>query len=75
MQTTATPWWRYPLVWMVIAGPALVVIASIASAAVAWRQMDTVVGSGVESVPTQADPTRADAPAQKARNHAASPRT
>ena len=22
------PWWRYPLLWMVIAGPALVVVAS-----------------------------------------------
>ena len=68
------PWWRFPLVWMVISGPALVVVASVASGIVAWRAMDTVVGSGVESVPSQSDPTRPDAPAHKARNHAASPR-
>lgn len=72
---TIKPWWRYPLVWMVISGPALVVVASLVTGAVAWHTMDQVVGSGAEGVPTPSDPTQADAPALKARNHAASPRT
>lgn len=75
MKHKTEPWWRFPLVWMVIAGPALVVVASLVTGAVAWRTMDQVVGSGAENVPTQSNPTRTDAPALKARNHAADPRS
>jgi hypothetical protein len=37
----ALPWWRVPLVWLVVGGPALVVLASIATAVIAVRGGDT----------------------------------
>jgi hypothetical protein len=37
------PWWRYPLVWLVIGLPAAVVMASLASAWIAVHTTDTVV--------------------------------
>lgn len=59
----AQPWWRYGMVWMVIAGPLIVVIASLVSAVVAIRGADAVVSSS-----TDQDPQR---PAIQGRNHAA----
>lgn len=63
----AAPWWRFPIVWLVLAGPAAVIVAGVATAFVAVRGADPVVGSA-------APPTAAQAPAQQARNHAATPR-
>ncbi len=37
------PWYRYPLVWLVIAGPFIVVIAAIYSASIAYRGADLLV--------------------------------
>ncbi len=37
------PWYRYPLVWLVIAGPFIVVIAAIYSATIAYRGADLLV--------------------------------
>ena len=31
----AAPWWRFPMVWLVIGGPAVVVLASFATLALA----------------------------------------
>ncbi len=61
-----TPWFRLPIVWMVIGGPALVVVASFVTLTLAILNPDPVlvapkVGHG------------ADAPAMQARNHAATP--
>lgn len=70
----ATPWWRYPIVWLVIAGPAAVVVASIVTAVVAWRGADEVLvqtPSARDAVATTR-PT-ASTPAMTARNHAATP--
>lgn len=65
------PWWREPMVWLVIGGPAVVVVAAIASGIIAWRGADPLV----QEAPTQATPTdRAQQPALTARNHAATPR-
>ena len=74
------PWWRFAMVWFVLAGPAVVVVAALATVAVAFRNADTVI---VESAPTAAggDPAAIaaqarsgpTAPAQQARNHAATP--
>lgn len=65
------PWWREPMVWLVIGGPAVVVVAAIATGIVAWRGADPLV----QEAPTQAVPTdRALQPALTARNHAATPR-
>lgn len=63
----AAPWWRFPIVWLVLAGPAAVIVAGVATAFIAVRGADPVVGSA-------APPTAAQAPAQQARNHAATPR-
>ena len=81
---TATPdderlraWWRYPHVWMVISGPALVVVASFVTFYIAVVGQDPVVEEdyyrkGVEINKTLRGPQAASlAPATQARNHAA----
>lgn len=62
----AIPWWRFPIVWMVIGGPALVVVAGIITAVIAWRHVDPVL-------PISAAPVMrmGEAPAMQARNKAA----
>jgi hypothetical protein len=78
---SVVPWWRFTMVWLVIAGPATVVLASLASAFVAWHHGDPVVtmsrpgtAQAADDVDTPADPKSMLAPALKARNHAATPR-
>ena len=71
------PWWRYPLVWMVIAGPAAVVVAGFATLWLAIRTPDPVVAGdyyrrGIEINQTLAR-DKSLAPAQQGRNHAATP--
>lgn len=70
----SAPWWRFPIVWLVVGGPAAVVVASIVTAIVAWRGADEVLvetPSARDAVAT----TRPSAatPALTARNHAATP--
>jgi uncharacterized protein len=71
--TSSAPWWKYGHVWMVLSGPAVVVIASFFTF---YLGMDTLVDEdyyrkGVELNQTQgAVPTNL-APALQARNHAA----
>ena len=57
------PWWRYPMVWMVIAGPAMVVVAGVATMVLALSAPDPVLDTRTPDI-TQA-------PAVQARNHAA----
>ncbi|BEP35616.1 hypothetical protein GmRootV59_25870 [Variovorax sp. V59] len=69
-------WWRHPLLWMVIAGPALVVVASFVTLWYAWDSPDPLVSEdyyrrGVEINKTLAD--KALMPAVNGRNHAATP--
>jgi len=62
----ASPWWREPTMWLVVGGPTVVVIACIATLALALIYPDPVLeekASGAGSAAQQ--------PAQKARNHAA----
>lgn len=71
------PWWQYPLVWMVIAGPAAVVVAGFVTLWLAIRTPDPVVTGdyyrrGIEINQTLAR-DKSLAPAQQGRNHAASP--
>jgi len=73
-RSPAPPWWRFPIVWFVLAGPALVVVAGFATMAIAYRHADVVL----EEAPTRATASRNDragplAPALQARNHAATP--
>jgi uncharacterized protein len=71
------PWWRYPLVWMVLAGPAAVVVAGFATLWLAIKMPDPVITGdyyrrGMEINQTLAR-DKSLAPAQQGRNHAATP--
>jgi len=70
------PWWRFPLLWMVIAGPALVVVASFVTLWLALRTPDPVLApdyyrQGIEINKALAD--KKLMPALAGRNHAATP--
>jgi hypothetical protein len=59
-------WWRLPIVWMVIGGPALVVVASFVTLALALIYPDPVLA-------TAPNASKTDMPAVQGRNHAATP--
>ncbi|MBL8343795.1 MAG: nitrogen fixation protein FixH [Rubrivivax sp.] len=60
------PWWRVRMVWLVIGGPAVVVVASFITLGMALSHPDPVL--------TGAAPADgAHVPAVSARNHAATP--
>ena len=65
------PWWRVPTVWLVIGGPAVVVVASIATLVIAIRGGDVPLrvpqGAAAPLAATMS-------PATQARNHAAAAR-
>jgi len=65
------PGWREPMLWLVVGGPAVVVVAAIATGVIAWRGADEVV-TAPAAAKTKA-PTSLQ-PALTARNHAATPR-
>jgi len=68
-QSPALAWWRYGHVWLVVLGPAVVVVASLVTGALAWKGADVVLDH-----PSQVrGATRALVPAHQARNHAATP--
>ena len=70
------PWWKFGHVWMVFAGPAVVVVASFITLYLAIAIPDPVVSDyGSQENPSldknkSANPT-VMAPAMQARNHAA----
>ena len=75
---TSSPWWRYPFVWLVIAGPAAVVVAGFVTAFIAVQGADPVVASdyyrrGIEINKTLAAGKKSTLPAMQGRNHAATP--
>ena len=65
-----TAWWRVGMVWLVVGGPAVVVVAAIGTAVVAYRGADEVL---VETPSARHAPVRptSQTPALTARNHAA----
>ena len=68
-ESPALAWWRYGHVWLVVLGPAVVVVASLVTGAVAMKGADAVMDH-----PSQVrGATRALVPAHLARNHAATP--
>ncbi len=71
-QAPSTPWWRIGMVWLVVGGPLVVVVASVVTAVVAYRGADEVL---VQAPSARQAPVRPDAqtPALAARNHAATP--
>ena len=58
--------WRVPALWLVIGGPALVVVASFATLALAWHDADRPVRESA-AAPSADSMT----PATQARNHVA----
>jgi uncharacterized protein len=60
----STPWWRFPMVWLVIGGPAAVVVAGIVTAVIAIKGADEVL-------PHDSEAKVSDRPAVQGRNHAA----
>jgi uncharacterized protein len=71
---TSRPWWRFPHVWLVVAGPAIVVVASFVTFYLAARSADPVLSTSADSQTNAAHGPNADisqAPAMQARNHAA----
>jgi hypothetical protein len=70
METDASNprWWRIPALWLVIGGPAVVVVAGITTAVIAVRGGDVPLPTGARTEAT------AMSPAAQARNHAAATR-
>lgn len=76
---TATPpqqWWKFGHVWMVVAGPAIVVVASFVTLYLAISHPDPVMDEnyyqkGIELNKTLGGSPSSAAPAMQARNHAA----
>lgn len=70
-----TPWWKYGYVWLVIAGPAVVVVAALVTAWIAARSPDPVLAQEhyrrAALVDKGAANDHALMPALQGRNHAA----
>lgn len=72
------PWWKFGHVWMLIAGPAIVVVAGFVTLWLAISQPDPVVTEdyyrkGIEINQTLDRPEKSLVPAVTGRNHAATP--
>lgn len=61
-----SPWWRHRMMWLVVGGPLVVVVAAIATAVIAIQGADDVLPVTEKSQPSQV-------PAMQGRNHAATP--
>ena len=67
-------WWQFPHVWLVVAGPAIVVVASFVTFYLAARSADPVLPTTPQAqsaVDAASAPGISLAPAMQARNHAA----
>ena len=72
VEEAAPAWWRVGMVWLVLGGPAVVVVAAIATAVIAYHGADPVL----TDAPTPQQVVKqlgADTPAMQGRNHAATP--
>ncbi|WP_353233371.1 FixH family protein [Diaphorobacter ruginosibacter] len=74
----AKPWWRFGLVWMIISGPAIVVVAGFVTLWIAISTPDPVVeedyyqrGLHINETLRQQGGERSMMPAVKGRNHVA----
>jgi len=79
-QEDTQPWWRHGHVWLIIAGPALVVVAGFVTLVIAIRVPDPVIADdyyrrGLEINKTlAAEKDLQLAPAMQARNHVVTPK-
>ena len=74
----AAPWWKYGHVWLVLAGPLVVIVAGFITLWLAMSRPDPVVAEdyyqrGIDINKTLEHPEKSLAPAMKGRNHAATP--
>ncbi len=74
--TPPAPWWRFGHMWMVVGGPAIVVVASFVTLYLAITRPDPVMDQnyyqkGMELNKTLGANPNSLAPAMQARNHAA----
>ena len=74
--TPSPPWWKFGHVWLVISGPAIVVVASFITFYLAAVGQDPVIEEdyyrkGIEINKTLRENPASLAPATQARNHAA----
>jgi len=74
----AKPWWKFGYVWLIIAGPAIVVVAGFATLWLALRTPDPVLAEdyyqrGLDINKTLRAQQQAMTPAVKGRNHATTP--
>lgn len=72
------PWWKYGHVWLIIAGPAVVVIAGFVTLWLALARPDPVLAEdyyqrGLDINKTLKNSESSMTPATKGRNHAATP--
>lgn len=71
------PWWKHGHVWLVISGPAVVVVAALLTAWIAVRYADPVVDANYYRHGTDINKTlaahRSSLPAEQGRNHANTP--
>ena len=64
------PWWRFGLVWMIVGGPAIVVVAGLVTFYIAATNPDPVLNvTPLTAVQERQGIT--NAPAMQGRNHAA----
>jgi hypothetical protein len=70
VQQEGQPWWRFGLVWMVFAGPAVVVVAGFITLYIAVTNPDPVLTVTPRSA-LQERQGITHAPAMQGRNHAA----
>ncbi|AVP57425.1 FixH family protein [Pulveribacter suum] len=74
------PWWKYGHVWLIIAGPAIVVVAGFFTLWLAVHDPDPVIaedyyqrGLDINKTLNSDNPQASMQPAVKGRNHAATP--
>lgn len=77
-EAVSGPWWKYGHVWLVLAGPAVVVVAGIATAVIAIDGADPVVDkdyyqNGININQELRKVEKSYAPANAARNHVTTP--
>ena len=69
------PWWKYGHVWLIVAGPAIVVVAGIVTAMIAMDGADPVVDHNYyqEGLNINKRLEKSLAPAGAVRNHVVTP--
>ncbi|WP_245876460.1 hypothetical protein [Caldimonas caldifontis] len=73
----ALPWWREPMMWLVVGGPLLVILACAVTITLAIKHPDPVLAGGDASASaiSQGEGGLTRMPAHQARNHTATPAT